>query len=276
MSSFGTSPSRCRGRPGDVRLRLVVVVVGDEVLDGVVREELPELVAELRRERLVVGDHQRGPLELLDDPGHRRGLPCAGGTENRLEAVAGGDRIQQLDRARLVPGQGVGGSVRSSPRGKRSREHPTRREAGYPAGDGAPKLRRRERPTKRSQAALRQRPLARRACRRSHSASGAAALPSPWSGSPLPSGLNAAAVSSGSGPRSSAVYGPPRTGHSPAVVGPAVTSQRPSGLETDVHHRAEVTLEHGDGPPGRQRPEPHVVVAPRARQQLLVRAQQAR
>ena len=46
----------------DVRLGLVVVVVGDEVLDRVVREELAELVAELRGERLVVGDHERGPL----------------------------------------------------------------------------------------------------------------------------------------------------------------------------------------------------------------------
>ena len=43
----------------DVRLGLVVVVVGDEVLDRVVREELAELVAELRRQRLVVGDHER-------------------------------------------------------------------------------------------------------------------------------------------------------------------------------------------------------------------------
>ena len=40
----------------DVRLGLVVVVVGDEVLDGVVGEELPELVAELRGQGLVVRD----------------------------------------------------------------------------------------------------------------------------------------------------------------------------------------------------------------------------
>jgi hypothetical protein len=39
---------------GDVRLGLVVVVVADEVLDGVVGEELLELAVELRRERLVV------------------------------------------------------------------------------------------------------------------------------------------------------------------------------------------------------------------------------
>ena len=43
----------------DVGLGLVVVVVGDEVLDRVRREVRPELVAELRRQRLVVRDDQR-------------------------------------------------------------------------------------------------------------------------------------------------------------------------------------------------------------------------
>ena len=52
----------------DVGLGLVVVVVADEVLDRVVREELAELVAELRRQRLVVRDHQRRPLDRLDRP----------------------------------------------------------------------------------------------------------------------------------------------------------------------------------------------------------------
>jgi hypothetical protein len=58
-------------RARDVRLGLVVVVVGDEVLHGVVREEVGELAGELGRERLVVRDHERGPPDLLDDPGHR-------------------------------------------------------------------------------------------------------------------------------------------------------------------------------------------------------------
>ena len=71
----------------DVRLRLVVVVVGDEVLDRVRREELAELVAELRGERLVVGDHERRPLDLLDDPRHRRRLAGAGRAEQRLVAL---------------------------------------------------------------------------------------------------------------------------------------------------------------------------------------------
>src|SRR3712207_9180259 len=51
----------------DVGLGLVVVVVGDEVLDGVGREVRPELVAQLRRQRLVVRDDQRRALELLED-----------------------------------------------------------------------------------------------------------------------------------------------------------------------------------------------------------------
>ena len=47
-------------RARDVGLGLVVVVVADEVLDGVVGEELGELAGELRGERLVVRDDERG------------------------------------------------------------------------------------------------------------------------------------------------------------------------------------------------------------------------
>ena len=95
---------------GDVRLGLVVVVVRDEVLDRVVREELAELVAELRGERLVVRDHERRALELLDDPGHRRRLAGAGRAEQRLVALAGSEAGgERLDRPRLVAGRRVVG-----------------------------------------------------------------------------------------------------------------------------------------------------------------------
>ncbi len=87
----------------DVRLGLVVVVVGDEVLDRVLREELPELVAELRGEGLVVSDHERRALDLLDRPRHRRCLARPGGPEQGLKAIARSDRRRDLlDRARLV------------------------------------------------------------------------------------------------------------------------------------------------------------------------------
>ena len=89
----------------DVGLGLVVVVVGDEVLDRVLREELAELVAELRGERLVVGDHERRLLHLLDDPRHRGRLARARRAEQGLIAVP---RLMLLgerrDRLRLVAG----------------------------------------------------------------------------------------------------------------------------------------------------------------------------
>ena len=52
---------------GNVGLRLVVVVVTDEILDGILREEAPELLIQLRRERLVVHHHERRPVDLGDD-----------------------------------------------------------------------------------------------------------------------------------------------------------------------------------------------------------------
>src|SRR6185312_5367305 len=62
-----------------------------------------ELVAELRGERLVVRDHERRPLDLLDDPGHRRGLAGSRGAEQRLVALAGTDAVgERRNRARLV------------------------------------------------------------------------------------------------------------------------------------------------------------------------------
>ena len=90
---------------GDVGLGLVVVVVGDEVLDRVVREERPELVAQLRGERLVVGDHERRALDALDDAGHRHRLAGARRAEQGRAAVAGGEALgDAVDRARLVGG----------------------------------------------------------------------------------------------------------------------------------------------------------------------------
>jgi hypothetical protein len=61
-------------RARDVGLGLVVVVVRDEVLDGVLGEQVPELVVQLRRQRLVVCQHERRPPELSHDVRHREGL----------------------------------------------------------------------------------------------------------------------------------------------------------------------------------------------------------
>ena len=56
----------------DVCLGLVVVVVADEVLDRIVGHQLTEFVRKLRRECLVVGEHERRALHRLDQPGGGR------------------------------------------------------------------------------------------------------------------------------------------------------------------------------------------------------------
>ena len=91
---------------GDVRLRLIVVVVGDEIFDGIVREKLLELRAELGGQRLVVGQNQRRTLHPLNDLGHGEGLAAAGDplqgllVQPQLDAVGDG-----VDGLRLIAGR---------------------------------------------------------------------------------------------------------------------------------------------------------------------------
>ena len=93
---------------GDIRLRLVVVVVGHEILHGVVGEELPELLAQLGGQRLVVGQHQRGAVDLLDDLGHGVGLSGAGDALEHLLPQTVFQPLRQLfDGLRLVAGGAV-------------------------------------------------------------------------------------------------------------------------------------------------------------------------
>ena len=83
----------------NVGLGLVVVVVGDEVLDRVVREELAELRVELRGERLVGRDHDRRAAGPRDDVGHRERLARAGDAEQRLEREAVAETLDELAMA---------------------------------------------------------------------------------------------------------------------------------------------------------------------------------
>ena len=72
----------------DVRLGLVVVVVADEVLDGVLREEALELLIELRGQGLVVRHHQRRPVRARDDLRHRERLARSRDPEQHLVLIA--------------------------------------------------------------------------------------------------------------------------------------------------------------------------------------------
>ncbi len=82
-------------RRRQVRLGLVVVVVGDEELDPVLREELAQLRGELGGQRLVRLDDERGPLDLLDHPGDGGRLARPGDALERLVAVAAADALGQ-------------------------------------------------------------------------------------------------------------------------------------------------------------------------------------
>ena len=90
----------------DIGLRLVVVVVGDEVLDRVLREEPLEFAVQLRGEGLVRREDDRRPLRRLDHLGGGEGLAGAGGAEQHLAALAGDEALDELgDRRRLVAGR---------------------------------------------------------------------------------------------------------------------------------------------------------------------------
>ena len=81
----------------DVGFRLIVIVIGNEVLHPAVGEEGTELAAQLRRQGLVVGNDQGGTLDLFNDRRHGEGLAGAGHTQQHLT-------LQPLFKA---PGQGV-------------------------------------------------------------------------------------------------------------------------------------------------------------------------
>ena len=85
----------------DVGLGLVVVVVGDEVLDRVLREERLELAVELGGQRLVRRDDQRRALEPLDDGRDRERL--AGARSRPRRAAWARPAASQSDSCPMAP-----------------------------------------------------------------------------------------------------------------------------------------------------------------------------
>ncbi|MNS82024.1 hypothetical protein D3C72_1157580 [compost metagenome] len=91
-----------------VGFRLVVVVIADEILHRVVREERLELTVQLRGQGLVRRHDQRRLLDLLDDVGDGVGLARAGHAQQGLLGhasleIAGqlGDGIGLVARRRI-------------------------------------------------------------------------------------------------------------------------------------------------------------------------------
>ena len=100
-----------RVRLRHVRLGLVVVVVGHEVLDGIARQERTELGRELRGEGLVGFQDERRALQLLDEPRRGGALPRArrAHEDDVLFAVADA-RSQLADCLGLIARRRVGGN----------------------------------------------------------------------------------------------------------------------------------------------------------------------
>jgi hypothetical protein len=91
-----------------IGLGLVVVVVADEILDRVLREELAELAVQLRGQRLVGRKHDGRAAQPGDHVGHGEGLAGAGDAQQRLEHLAVAHALDQLvDRLGLVAGRRV-------------------------------------------------------------------------------------------------------------------------------------------------------------------------
>ena len=87
----------------DIGLRLVVIVIADEILDRVVGKEAPELAVELRRQRLVGRQDQGRALGLLDHLRHGEGLARAGDAEQHLAAIVAAHAFDQVgDGLRLI------------------------------------------------------------------------------------------------------------------------------------------------------------------------------
>ena len=97
-------------RRGHIGFRLVVVVVGDEILHRVVREEGLEFAIELRGQGLVRRQHHGRALHLGDDVGDAEGLARAGHAEQGLVRQT---RLQAFHHLAngfgLVAGRGVAG-----------------------------------------------------------------------------------------------------------------------------------------------------------------------
>ena len=88
---------------------MVVVVIGDEELHRIVREERFKLTVELSCERLVVRHHERRAAVIGNHMRDRKCLPRASGSEQDLSLVPAGEALAEFDDRRgLVAGRGVG------------------------------------------------------------------------------------------------------------------------------------------------------------------------
>ena len=80
----------------NVSLWLVVVVVGNEVLNRILGEHLTQLAGQLGSKSFIVGDDQGGTLELLNQPSGGGTLSSSGCTKENYVAFPIVDAISKL------------------------------------------------------------------------------------------------------------------------------------------------------------------------------------
>ena len=68
----------------DIRLRLVIIVIADEVFDRVFGEKLLEFTAKLRGKRFIVRQHKRRTVDARDHICHRESLARSGDAKEHL------------------------------------------------------------------------------------------------------------------------------------------------------------------------------------------------
>ena len=85
---------------------LVIVVIRNEVFHRVLRKERLELAVQLGRQRLVVRQHERRPLHLLNHVGDGKRLSRSRDAQQGLMSQAAGESIDELlDGLRLIAGR---------------------------------------------------------------------------------------------------------------------------------------------------------------------------
>ena len=116
---------------------LVVIVVGDKIFNRIIWEKLPQFIAQLRRQGLVVGQHQGGPSRASNHIGDRKSLARARGTKQSLVTLSRIKAVDHgLDGGGLVPlglirgmeVEGIHGSILAT----RSRQRRGRSSVHYP------------------------------------------------------------------------------------------------------------------------------------------------
>ena len=89
-----------------VRLRLVVVVVRDEILHRIIRQQLAQLIRQLRRQSFILHEHQSRTLHCLNQPGCGRGLTGTGSAHQHNVLLTVLHTLGELgDSLRLITGR---------------------------------------------------------------------------------------------------------------------------------------------------------------------------